>query len=35
MRLEWFYVDNLHNSLFLFKNLVFKGGGGETRKNVL
>ena len=37
MRLEWFYVDNLDNSLFLFKNLVFfsfflgggGGGGGE------
>ena len=33
MRLEWFYVDNLDNSLFLFKNLVFFsfffwGGGG-------
>ena len=41
MRLEWFYVDNLDNSLFLFKNLVFGsffffwGGWGGRRKDVL
>ena len=41
MRLEWFHVDNLDNSLLLFKNLVFFsfffGGwaGGERRKDVL
>ena len=41
MRLEWFYVDNLDNSLFLFKNLVFFSffffwgvGGGERERKI-
>lgn len=35
MRLEWFYVDNLDNSLFLFKNLVFEGGGGDEKRCIM
>ena len=42
MRLEWFYVDNLDNSLFLFKNLVFvslfflgEEGGGEEKRRIM